>query len=101
MTKRQIELTVRFEAIIRGGEEHVPMTEVCAENSITLMMPIMDTKYAVFPKVLEGVTERVIDELNSQYAAWLQKKREEEKRKKEEAGYMWNQQQSELPVMPK
>jgi predicted RNase H-like nuclease (RuvC/YqgF family) len=94
MAKKQIELNVKFEAVIRSEDEHVPVTEVFAENGITLLMPVMDTKYAVFPKILEGVTERVIDELNAQYGAWLQKKHEEEKRKKEEASYMWNQ----LPI---
>lgn len=91
MVKKQIELSVKFEAFIRSDDEHVPMSEVFAENAITLIIPVMDTKYTVFPKVLEGVTERVIDELNAQYVEWLRQKLEEKKRNEEEQSFLWNQ----------
>lgn len=88
MAKKKIELKVNFEAIIVNNVtdgDYIPSDEVFAEESITLTMPVLDTKYVVLPKVLEGVTDRVIAELNGKYSEFLQKKAAEEKRRREEA----------------
>lgn len=95
MSGKTIELTVNFTARIRSQDEHVPTSEVYGQESITITMPILDTRYTVFPKVLEGVTNRVIAELNARYSEWLHVQQQEAERQAEEKEFLWNQADSE------
>lgn len=56
---RKIRLKVSFEASYEG-DELIPWSESTVTEEVELVMPGMDTKYVVLPKVLEGVTDRVI-----------------------------------------
>lgn len=62
MSKRQIALTVTFMAQYVGeDEELVEVAEkLQAEETVALVIPELDSKYVVLPKVLEGVTCNVI-----------------------------------------
>jgi hypothetical protein len=80
--RRHIVLEVTFRATVIGGDEYIPES-TAAEESVMLTMPTIDTKYAVFPKVLEGVTLRTIQQLQGNVSSYLDKKSAEEKKRKE------------------
>lgn len=91
MSKRQINLRVTFTAIIEDDGAYIPADEVFAENTVALTTPVLDPKFVIFPKVLEGVTDSVISELREKYSLYLQKKADEKKRQEEEKRFLWNQ----------
>lgn len=95
--KRQINLRVTFTAIIEDDGAFIPSDEVFAENTIELKTPVLDAKFVVFPKLLEGVTDSVITELREKYGMYLQKKAEEKKRTEEESRFLWNQARIDEP----
>lgn len=97
MAKRQINLRVSFTAIIEDDGAYIPSDEVFAENTVELTTPVLDAKFVVFPKLLEGVTDAVITELREKYSLYLQKKAEEKKRLEEEKRFLWNQARLEEP----
>lgn len=74
------------------------MNEVFAENTVSMSTPVLDPKFMVFPKVLEGVTESVITELRQRMAEYMAKEADKKKRQEEEKKFLWNQSHiSELP----
>lgn len=75
---RKIRLAIRFEATYEG-DEMIPWAESHVEEEMVLVIPGMDNKFVVLPKVLEGITDRVISEHNSRVSAYLRQKVEEEK----------------------
>lgn len=85
MSNKQIELTVTFQATYRDHEDPVPASEVTAVNNVQLLIPFLDSKFVVFPKMLEGVTDRVITELGALVAEYYRRKTEQEKAEQEEA----------------
>lgn len=80
--RRHIELEVTFKATIIGGDEFIP-DSTAAEETVKLTIPTIESKYAVFPKLLEGVTLRTIQQLRDNVSGYLDKQRAEEKRRKE------------------
>lgn len=91
MTKRQIVLQVNFTALIEDDDIHIPPSEVFSANTVTLTMPVLDPKFVIFPKLLEGVTDSVVTELRAKYSQYLHKKEMERKKEEEEKKFMWNQ----------
>lgn len=79
--KRQIVLEVTFKAIALS-DEYIPESTM-AEETVTLVMPNLDNKFVVFPKVLEGVTIGVIRNHQENVRSFLSKKAEEERRRRE------------------
>lgn len=91
MAKKQIILQVNFTAIIEDDDVHVPASEVFSQSTVSLTMPVLDPKFVVFPKLLEGVTDSVVTELRMKYSSYLQKKDLERKKVEEEKRFLWNQ----------
>ncbi len=58
MSKGQISLTVTVQAEWMG-EEFLPDSTV--REMITLTFPLMEEKFVVFPKIMEGVTFGVVE----------------------------------------
>lgn len=79
MSKKSIELRVTFEAVYKSSDEYIPADEVTATQEVVLQIPGMESKFVVLPKVLEGVTDRVITELNAMVADYYRKQAEEKK----------------------
>lgn len=84
MAKGKIVLNIEFVAVFQKDDEFIPVDEVTATEQVSLVIPGMDSKFVVLPKVLEGVTDKVITQLNGMVGEWYRKKAEEEKRRKEE-----------------
>lgn len=63
MSKRRIELTVRFVACYVGDDAELE-AETVVEETTSLVIPQLDDKFVVFPKVLEGITAQVIEAHN-------------------------------------
>lgn len=63
------------------GEEYVPGTCDVSET-VTLEIPVMDPKYVVLPKVLEGATTSVIEKHKSNVSTHLAKQRKEEEERR-------------------
>jgi hypothetical protein len=84
MGKRKVELHVTFEAVYKVDGEYIPEGEVTALEEMTLVIPNMDTKFVVLPKVLEGVTDRVMAQLDTMVADYYRKQAEEKKRQEAE-----------------
>lgn len=80
--RRHIALSVTFRATVIGGDEYIP-DSTAAEESVVLTLPMIDPKFAVFPKVLEGVTLGVMESLKDNVRSYLDKREAEEKRRKE------------------
>lgn len=85
--KRKIRLIVTFQAIYQGPEV-IPFEFAETTEEIELVIPGLDTKFVVLPKVLEGVTDRVISNHNEQIATYFAKQREIERDKGQLA--LWN-----------
>lgn len=84
MAKGKIVLTIDFQAVFQRDDEYIPESEVTALEQVSLVIPGMDSKFVVLPKVLEGVTDKVITQLNAMVADYYRKKAEQEKREAEE-----------------
>lgn len=84
MSKGKIILNIEFVAMFQKSDEYIPEDEVTATEQVSLVIPGMDSKFVVLPKVLEGVTDKVITQLNSMVGEYYRKKAEEEKRQAEE-----------------
>lgn len=88
MSKRQIALTVMFTAQYVGEDEELleVAEQLDAEETVALVIPELDDKYVVLPKVLEGVTCSVIAahqrNINKYYIDKAAKEKEEAERKK-------------------
>lgn len=75
-------LTIQFRAQTIDSENPIP-AETAAEERVSLTIPSMESKYVVLPKVLEGVTDRVMTEHRNKVSAYLNKKAAEEARRRE------------------
>lgn len=84
MAKGKIILSIEFVALFQKDDEYIPQDEVTATERVSLVIPGMDSKFVVLPKVLEGVTDKVITQLNSMVSDYYRKKAEEAKRQAEE-----------------
>ncbi len=82
---RTIRLDVQFVATIHDTAEAIPVEFREATDAVTIVVPVLDPKYVVFPKMLEGVTDRVISQLHEKVAAYYAKKRQEEQRLRDAA----------------
>lgn len=60
MAKQQISLNITFQASYLGDDPDVPDSTTVEEN-LTLIIPAIEEKYVVLPKVLEGITTQVIE----------------------------------------
>lgn len=80
--RRHIALSVTFQATVIGGDEYIP-DSTAAEESVVITLPMIDPKFAVFPKILEGVTLSVMETLKDNVRSYLSKREAEEKRRKE------------------
>lgn len=78
--KRSIRLDVHFVATISDPGNPIPHEFNEANETISIEIPVLDPKFVVFPKMLEGVTDRVISQLHEKVAAWHAKKAKEEER---------------------
>lgn len=85
--KRKIRLIVTFQAIYQGPD-HIPFEHAETTEQVDLVIPGMDTKFVVLPKVLEGVTDRVISNHNEQISIYFARQRELERDKGQLA--LWN-----------
>lgn len=85
MSKKQIRLHVEFTATYFDPDNPIPYDESEATLATDLAIPVIDPKFIVFPKVLEGITDQVVTELKAKVADFHRKQFEEEKRRKEEA----------------
>lgn len=82
--KNRIRLVVTFEANYAGDELAPESTRV--NDEVVLEVPYLDEKYVVIPKVLEGVTSKVIERHREAVFAWREaeaakKKARDERRK--------------------
>lgn len=68
--KRKTRLIVTFQAIYQGPED-IQFEYAETTEQLELVIPGLDTKFVVLPKVLEGITDRVISTHNDQISAWL------------------------------
>lgn len=84
MAKGKIVLNIEFVAVFQKDDEFIPTDEVTATEQVSLVIPGMDSKFVVLPKVLEGVTDKVITQLNAMVADYYRKKAEQEKREADE-----------------
>ena len=82
---KTIRLDVQFTATISDTDEHIPHEYSEATEVVTLVFPKLDAKYVVFPKVLEGMTDRIIGQLQEKMAAYYAKKAKEEERLRQAA----------------
>lgn len=78
---RKIVLEVTFRAVSES-DEYIP-SDTMAEETVMLTIPNLESKYVVFPKVLEGVTIGVIRSHLAKVSAYLNKKDAEERRRRE------------------
>lgn len=83
MAKRQIILDVIITATSRS-EDYIP-SDTAATESVTLIIPSMEDKFVVFPKILEGATLNVIKSHQAKMSAYLNKKADEERKRREYA----------------
>lgn len=85
MGKQQIALVVTFTAQYMGEDEELldVADSLVAEETVSLIIPQMEDKFVVLPKVLEGVTSAVISEHQKKIGDFRTKKREEEKKRQE------------------
>lgn len=85
MSKRQIALTVTFVARYVGEDEELQEVteELDAEESIALVIPELDPKNVVLPKVLEGVTIAVIEAHQRNINKFYREKAERERAARE------------------
>lgn len=70
--KRKIRLIVTFQAIYQGPDI-IPNEYAVTTEEIELVIPGLDTKFVVLPKVLEGVTDKVISTHNEQISIYFAK----------------------------
>jgi len=82
MAKQQIALVVTFQAAYMGDDRDMP-DDTTVEETVSLIIPQMDEKFVVFPKVLEGVTDQVIKIHRAKVNDYLAKKATEERARKE------------------
>lgn len=82
---KTIRLDVQFTATISDTDEHIPLEFNHANEVVTVVLPMLDAEYVVFPKMLEGVTDRVISQLHTKLSAWYTKKAKEEERLRQAA----------------
>jgi hypothetical protein len=84
MDKRRIALLVTFVASYVGDDQELEeLTTV--EETASLVIPQLDDKFVVFPKVLEGVTAQVIAAHNSKVYGILEERARKEKEERERA----------------
>jgi hypothetical protein len=85
-----IQLTVSFICQTVSDEELIP-SECNVLEQIELAFPSMEAKYVVFPKLVEGATEQVIERHQSKVAAYFRQKADDERKAAERAQLtMWN-----------
>lgn len=84
MARQQIALVVTFQAAYVGDDHDVP-DETTVEETMSLIIPQMEEKFVVLPKVLEGVTDRVIKAHRARMDEYRSKKAAEERARKERA----------------
>ena len=77
MSKRKIKLVVTFKAVYQG-DEYVPFEYAETKEEMELVIPGLDPKFVVLPKILEGITDKVISAHNEQIAIYFNKKMAEE-----------------------
>lgn len=80
--RRHIALSITIQAQIVGGDEYIP-DSTAAHEDVVITLPVVDSKFFVFPKVIEGVTQSVVSQLRDNVSAYFDKKRADEKRRKE------------------
>lgn len=73
---KTIRLDVQFTATISDTDEPIPHEYSEAAEVVTLVFPKLEAKYVVFPKVLEGMTDRIIGQLQEKMAAYYAKEEE-------------------------
>ena len=74
---RKIKLVVTFKAVYQG-DEYVPYEYAETKEEMELVIPGLDPKFVVLPKILEGITDKVISAHNEQIAIYFNKKMAEE-----------------------
>jgi hypothetical protein len=85
MGKPKIELTVTIIARY-VGDEVMPASTI-VEETVSLIIPRMDDKFVVFPKVLEGATLSVIEEHSKRVQDW-EAEQDKQKRQAQERAKM-------------
>lgn len=78
---RKIILEVTFRAESQS-DEYIP-ADTMAEETVMLTIPNLESKYVIFPKVLEGVTIGVIRSHLAKVGAYLNKIEADERRRRE------------------
>lgn len=84
MSKKRIELSVIFVATYIDPDNDIPADQSAASEEMQLTLPNLDSKFVVLPKVLEGITERVIKEMDGKVMDFYRQKAEKEKQRKQE-----------------
>lgn len=86
-----IHLIVSFHVQTISDDTYIP-PECNITEEVALTFPTMESKFVVFPKLVEGATERVISQHAEKVASYLYKQADE-KRKAEERKQLdlWNQ----------
>ena len=78
MNRGKLNLIMTFHVYTDGAPAE---TEV--EDSLVLSVPVLNSKYVQLPKVIEGVTERIVETHNRKVNAWeLQEEKEEAERRR-------------------
>lgn len=92
MGKQQIALVVTFTAQYMGEDEELleVADSLVAEETVSLIIPQMEDKFVVLPKVLEGVTSAVISEHQGKIGKFRAAKLEEERKKRERESMLFD-----------
>ena len=85
MAKRQMRLTVTFRVEYEGDDKEMLLESdtMIAEETAALVIPQMEDKFVVLPKVLEGVTSSVIAKHNGLIREFYDRKNAREKEEAE------------------